>query len=83
LVLNDALTENVYWDVKNTVKSADERMNIHDFRMVRGTNRLNLLFDVTVPFEIKADDEAIREDLQNRLQQLNKEYAAIITIERM
>lgn len=36
--------------VENIVKSIDEHMSIHDFRMITGDTHTNLIFDVVVPF---------------------------------
>ena len=47
--------------VSDAVKAIDERLTIHDFRYVEGVTHSNLIFDVTVPFEIKESNGAIEE----------------------
>ncbi len=43
--------------VKAIVKTIDERMNIHDFRMTDGTSLINLIFDVEVPLDFNYTEE--------------------------
>ncbi len=44
--------------VKNIVKSVDERMGIHDFRMTEGESAVNLIFDIEVPADFDDVDIA-------------------------
>ena len=45
----------------------DERLTLHDFRVVFGETHTNLIFDVTVPFDYE-DESAIGAEIQRRLQ---------------
>ena len=51
------------WD---TLTALDPRLTLHDFRVVKGKNQTNLLFDVVTPFGYAAADTAT---LPQRLQQ--------------
>ena len=64
------------------VKEIDIRMNIHDFRYVEGITHSNLIFDVTVPFEIKESNERIKELVSNKIAEIDPNYFAVITIDR-
>ena len=48
------------------VKSIDERLKIHDFRFVEGVTHSNLIFDVSVPFEMKMTDTALKDLVENK-----------------
>lgn len=45
----------------------DSRLLIHDFRMVRGVGHTNLVFDVSLPPELKGQEQVIRHTLESRL----------------
>ena len=64
------------------VKTIDERLTIHDFRYVEGITHSNLIFDVTVPFEIKENNERIKELVSNKISEIDPNYFAVITIDR-
>ena len=45
----------------------DERLTLHDFRVVFGETHTNVIFDVTVPFDYE-DEAALSAEIQRRLQ---------------
>lgn len=45
----------------------DPRLSTHDFRMVRGSNHTNLIFDVTLPAELWSRKKEIRQTLDETL----------------
>jgi hypothetical protein len=64
------------------VKEIDERLTIHDFRYVEGITHSNLIFDVTVPFELKESNERLKELVSNKVCEIGVNYFAVITIDR-
>ena len=68
--------------VAAAVKEIDERLTIHDFRYVEGFTHSNLIFDVTVPFEIKMENERVKELVSNKISEIDPNYFAVITIDR-
>lgn len=68
--------------VAAVIKEIDERLTIHDFRYVEGITHSNLIFDVTVPFEIKMDNERVKELVSNKISEIDPNYFAVITIDR-
>lgn len=64
------------------VKEIDERLGIHDFRFVEGVTHTNLIFDVTVPFEIKLSDTEIKEKIASKISELNPNYFTVLTVDR-
>lgn len=60
----------------------DERLSMHDFRVVDGSHHANLVFDVIVPFDYDtAQREKLREEIQNRLRARDARLNAIITLD--
>lgn len=60
----------------------DPRISIHDFRMVEGPTHTNLIFDVTVPYDIKLSDEEIVDALSSKTDELDGNYFAVVTVDR-
>ena len=45
----------------------DQRLELHDFRMVQGRQHMNLVFDVALPTDLRGREEAIRSHVENGL----------------
>lgn len=61
------------------IKQIDPRITIHDFRMVSGEQRSNLIFDVVLPVGWKPS----KDEMDSRIEQIAKEidptYACVVT----
>lgn len=64
------------------VGEVDARLKIHDFRFAAGTAHTDLIFDVSVPFELTATDEEIREAVNGKISEISPAYNAVITVDR-
>ncbi len=68
--------------VAEKVQSVDSRFNIHDFRFVKGVTHTNLIFDVYVPFEIKASDDEVKKAIADKIFEIDKSYFTVVTVDR-
>ena len=68
--------------VINTVKELDERMEIHDFRMTGGSEKINLIFDVEVPSDYD-DVEKIAEIIEKKMKEIDKRYTVLVNIDTL
>lgn len=60
----------------------DEKLSIHDFRIVSGPTHTNLIFDMVVPYDAAYPaDEAVKK-INAALQDKDEKYYAVITIDR-
>lgn len=66
--------------VIEVVRSVDQRLNIHDFRMTDGENNLNLIFDVEVPLDMK-NSEGIDKVIAEKLKERDSRYSAVINVD--
>ena len=65
--------------VEEMVHFLDESFSMHDFRMVRGSTRTNLIFDVEVPRKTSYTDNEIVNWLKERIHELaGSKYFAVI-----
>ena len=68
--------------VEEMVHFLDESFSMHDFRMVKGSTRTNLIFDVEVPRKTYYTDNEIVNWLKERIHELpGSKYFAVIQID--
>lgn len=64
--------------VRETLAGMDEALTAHDFRMVRGGQSSNLIFDVLVPFAWQGRQAEIRQAVEAKI---GARYRAVITFD--
>ena len=62
--------------------AVDERVTLHDFRVVRSGERLKLSFDAIVPYDVAESDAALAERMRAIVQALDERVDAEITVDR-
>ena len=67
---------------REMVGEVDDRLDIHDFRFVRGITHTNLIFDVSVPFEVKMTDDEIKDAISRKISAYNEAYFAVMSVDR-
>ncbi|MBQ3012321.1 MAG: cation transporter [Clostridia bacterium] len=82
IVVDDEEINNMRDFVLDRVKTVDERFEIHDFRFVRGKTHTNLLFDISVPFEVKLTDDEIKAAVQGRIAEEKPDHFVIVNVDR-
>lgn len=53
--------------VTDLLHSRDERLRLHDFRMVQGKRHMNLVFDVALPSDLQGQEEDIQRAVEEAL----------------
>ena len=82
IVVDDEENDRMKALVIEQVKAVNERMDIHDFRFVRGKTHTNLLFDISVPFEIKMNNTEILEAVQSNISRVDVSYFIVANVDR-
>lgn len=67
---------------ENVVKSVDNTLSIHDFRVVKGSTHNNLIFDVLVPNECKLGEGKIQDRIIQKIKELDSKLYVVLTIDR-
>lgn len=75
-------TEKMKRMVTGMVKQIDNRMTIHDFRMVSGQNGKKLIFDAVAPYDIKMELSEIKGKIEQMIEELEGDYDMVITIDQ-
>lgn len=76
-------TNAVKAQVIEVVKGYDTRLNIHDFRMTDGENRINLIFDLETPQDLLDGKKDVAADISKLLSEADKRYKAVINVDRI
>lgn len=82
IVVDDAENDAMKSFVIECVKLVDERLDIHDFRFVKGKTHTNLLFDISVPFEMKRDNAEIVDAIQKRIAEQKPDHFIVVNVDR-
>ena len=78
----DAQVAEVKEEVQEVLHQMDERLSLHDFRMVDGEKWINLIFDVVVPFSYGENDRPkLREAIEEEVRSLDERYHCVITFD--
>lgn len=82
IAVDDGMTEETRQKVAALVNCIDDRISIHDFRMVAGPTHTNLIFDAAVPFKFRLTDEQVRAKICAAVRTLDGGYFAVVNVER-
>ena len=83
IVTNDAHVTEMKEAMIQLVKGLDERLTLHDFRMVDGPSHTNLIFDVVAPVGFRLDDEElVKEIFTNTKKKLGERYFTVIKVDK-
>lgn len=83
ILLGDPVTDEWRACVEKLAMTLDERIRVHDFRMVPGHTHTNLIFDMAVPFEVKTPDAALKEQMAEAVAEVAPCYFTVISIDRV
>lgn len=81
IVTNDDIVNDLRAKIESYVTTLNTQLSIHDFRMVHGEKRTNVLFDVAVPYDCPIVKTELLSTLQNYVSSVDTKYCCIITIE--
>lgn len=82
LVTGDAELDAIRETVNALFKAYDERISMHDFRMIRRDGFTQLLMDAALPPEMMANKDAVQRYLDEKLAGIeNGKYRAVVTFD--
>lgn len=69
--------------VEEVVRTIDPELSVHDLRVVEGKERVNVIFDMVVPFRYtRTEEKELILKVTRRMQELDSRYQCVITAER-
>ena len=82
IVTNDETVNAAHEKIAALVRSIDENISIHDFRMVTGPTHTNVIFDAVVPYRCKMSDREAEETIKKAVHELDPHYFAVVQIDK-
>lgn len=67
---------------EDKVRSIDEKLTIHDFRVVKGETHTNLIFDVLVPVDSDIKSSDLVDRIEREIKNENETYFAVVTVDK-
>lgn len=82
IVIDDKEVNEMRKKVSKLVSKIDKSFSMHDFRMVKGPHKTNIIFEIAIPFETKISEETIIETLKQEIEKIDKKYIPVIIVEK-
>lgn len=82
VVTDDEETNHMREVVRGILQEIDEKLSMHDFRMVKGNTHSNLIFDIMVPPRYRMSDKELRETVDKQVKAHQEDYFTVITVDR-
>ena len=83
VVVGDPEQDSLRATIFEALQAIDIRLNLHDFRMVRGSNHTNLIFDIALPADMSGQEKRIGQTVDAALAERgdNMKYYTVITFD--
>lgn len=81
VVTDDAELNEMKELVSDRLRAIDPELSIHDFRMVRGVDHTNLIFDMVIPFSYVDKEDELTQRVNEAVQMGDKKYYAVISFD--
>ncbi len=82
IVTGDAELERLKDIVIVLLKERDNRISIHDFRIVKGEKNTNLIFDIALPSELMSEKKQIKDKLDTELNKIDSmNYCTVVNFD--
>ena len=82
ILIDDTQTILMREKIAILVRSIAPDCTIHDFRMTKGPQHTNLIFDLVIPYQCPLSEEEVLRKLKDQIAQLDGKYYAVIQIDR-
>ncbi|MBQ3979932.1 MAG: cation transporter [Lachnospiraceae bacterium] len=83
VVTGDPRVDELRYAVTDILASIDERITMHDFRVVFGPSHTNLIFDIVLPFDYPTSEEDVVSDIESRVKsKLGPTHFTVIQVDR-
>lgn len=69
-------------ELSEIINAIDSKLSFHDFRLVSGPTHTNLIFDVVLPYEMKMDENELKEIIALKVKEQRPNFNCVITVDR-
>ena len=81
IATNDEYVNNIKQKLRAKIAELDSELNIHDFRVVKGEKRTNLIFDVVIPQRFPLSDAELKDEISRIAREIDDTFCCVITID--
>jgi len=82
VTVGNAYVDGLKQSVNAIITELNPSLSMHDFRITDGENRINLIFDLVVPFSLTAEDSVRAvEEIRRRVTALDPRFRTVIKID--
>ena len=82
VTIDDEILNGYKKEIEDKLVEFDARLHLHDFRMVDGEAHTNLIFDISLPFDLKGKEKEIKNTLQDYMSEKHgKKFYTVITFD--
>lgn len=82
IVTGDPRVAELRAEVAAKMHCIDERVTIHDFRIVPGETHTNVLFDAVLPYEVKLSEREAKTEIARLVKTIDPNYVVVVHIDR-
>lgn len=80
--IHDEETVRLKQVVTEIVKSLDDSLSLHDFRLVKGPTHTNIIFDLLIPYKFHMADNEVLKFITDKIEGMEGSYYAVIDIDK-
>lgn len=81
IVTSDAAVGDMRRELTEIVQRIDERLSVHDLRMVPGPSHTNVIFDCVVPHKFTMTEEELKAEISRFVRISHPNYFCVVTVE--
>ncbi len=82
IITDDEEINRLKQEIGELIKEVDNKMTMHDFRVVKGPTHTNVIFDVVAPFALTYKDDEIRQIIGEKILEQYENHFAVIEVDR-
>lgn len=82
ILTKNSLTNDIRAQVEKAVKTIDERLSIHDLRVVPGTTHTNIVFDCLRPYGVDIRSRELVRLINEKVKEIDPKYNCVITVDK-
>ena len=82
VLTDDSAVSEIRRELASTVRLIDDRLSVHDLRLVNCGDKTTAEFDVAVPTDFKMDENELRAEIDRFMSQRRKDVRCVITVDR-
>ena len=82
VVTGDEQVDHLKEEMQKLLSCIDEKISMHDFRVVMGPSHTNLIFDILLPYEYSMTDEQVVAYLKEKIAEIDPTYQAVIDVDK-